>query len=75
MDRDRRLTGMLRGQTDSPAAPQGFELNNPWTVCISLAVVLGSLTFVAREACVVRIDIGAIVYTFGRWEDGNIGVA
>jgi len=30
MDRDRRLTGMLRGQTDRPEAPAGFELNNPW---------------------------------------------
>jgi len=32
MDRDRRLTGYLRGQTDSPSAPAGFELNNPWRV-------------------------------------------
>ncbi|KAG0648637.1 hypothetical protein D0Z07_4688 [Hyphodiscus hymeniophilus] len=30
MDRDRRLTGYLRGQTDNSAAPPGFELNNPW---------------------------------------------
>ncbi|KAL2040775.1 hypothetical protein N7G274_006233 [Stereocaulon virgatum] len=30
MDRDRRLTGYLRGQTDEVAAPPGFELNNPW---------------------------------------------
>ncbi|ROT43340.1 hypothetical protein SODALDRAFT_36727 [Sodiomyces alkalinus F11] len=30
MDRDRRLTGNLRGQTDTPVAPTGFELNNPW---------------------------------------------
>ncbi|QSZ30787.1 hypothetical protein DSL72_000345 [Monilinia vaccinii-corymbosi] len=30
MDRDRRLTGFLRGQTDNPCAPPGFELNNPW---------------------------------------------
>ncbi|KUJ21767.1 uncharacterized protein LY89DRAFT_694260 [Mollisia scopiformis] len=30
MDRDRRLTGFLRGQTDNPIAPAGFELNNPW---------------------------------------------
>ncbi|KAB2579455.1 hypothetical protein BFW01_g6314 [Lasiodiplodia theobromae] len=28
--RDRRLTGYLRGQTDKPEAPEGFELNNPW---------------------------------------------
>ncbi|KAH6842826.1 hypothetical protein B0I37DRAFT_204678 [Chaetomium sp. MPI-CAGE-AT-0009] len=32
MDRDRRLTGYLRGQTDYPIAPPGFELNNPWRV-------------------------------------------
>ncbi|RFU27728.1 hypothetical protein B7463_g8608, partial [Scytalidium lignicola] len=32
MDRDRRLTGFLRGQTDEPNAPPGFELNNPWRV-------------------------------------------
>jgi hypothetical protein len=32
MDRDRRLTGFLRGQTDNPIAPAGFELNNPWRV-------------------------------------------
>lgn len=34
MDRDRRLTGYLRGQTDNPDAPPGFELNNPWRVRI-----------------------------------------
>lgn len=32
MDRDRRLTGFLRGQTGSAIAPPGFELNNPWRV-------------------------------------------
>ncbi|KAI1160645.1 hypothetical protein F5B18DRAFT_496559 [Nemania serpens] len=32
MDRDRRLTGLLRGQSDEPLAPTGFELNNPWRV-------------------------------------------
>ncbi|EAS36169.1 uncharacterized protein CIMG_01523 [Coccidioides immitis RS] len=30
MERDLRLTGSLRGQTDNPIAPRGFELNNPW---------------------------------------------
>lgn len=30
MDRDRRLTGFVRGQTDKAVAPPGFELNNPW---------------------------------------------
>jgi len=32
MDRDRRLTGFLRGQSDEVEAPLGFELNNPWRV-------------------------------------------
>ncbi len=32
MDRDRRLTGFLRGQSDEVVAPLGFELNNPWRV-------------------------------------------
>ena len=35
MDRDRRLTGSLRGQTDNPRAPAGFELSNPWRVWIA----------------------------------------
>ncbi|KAH6633337.1 hypothetical protein C7974DRAFT_412340 [Boeremia exigua] len=30
MERDRRLTGFARGQTDKAEAPAGFELNNPW---------------------------------------------
>ncbi|TDZ28296.1 hypothetical protein C8035_v012348 [Colletotrichum spinosum] len=30
MDRDRRLTGDLRGQIDNAEAPPGFEVNNPW---------------------------------------------
>ncbi|KAL9483818.1 hypothetical protein ACSS6W_002607 [Trichoderma asperelloides] len=30
MDRDRRLTGTLRGQTDNPQAPLGFEFSNGW---------------------------------------------
>lgn len=34
MDRDRRLTGFLRGQTDNVKAPEGFELSNPWRVCL-----------------------------------------
>ncbi|KAF2116262.1 hypothetical protein BDV96DRAFT_46962 [Lophiotrema nucula] len=32
MERDRRLTGFARGQTDKPEAPPGFEVNNPWRV-------------------------------------------
>ncbi|KAJ4360583.1 uncharacterized protein N0V89_001149 [Didymosphaeria variabile] len=30
LERDRRLTGFARGQTDKAEAPAGFELNNPW---------------------------------------------
>jgi hypothetical protein len=33
MDRDMRLTGIFRAQTDNPEAPLGFEVNNPWKVC------------------------------------------
>lgn len=46
MDRDRRLTGSLRGQTDKAVAPPGFELNNPWKVRVvgSLQRNHGSLT-------------------------------
>jgi hypothetical protein len=43
MDRDRRLTGFLRGQTDNAAAPAGFELNNPWRVCHSSSPITLSL--------------------------------
>ena len=32
MERDRRLTGTLRGQTDNPTAPLGFEFSNGWKV-------------------------------------------
>jgi hypothetical protein len=32
MERDRRLTGSLRGQSDSPTAPPGFELSSEWKV-------------------------------------------
>jgi len=30
MERDYRLTGSLRGQTDTVAAPLGFEVNSRW---------------------------------------------
>ena len=33
MDRDFRLTGAWREQSDNPVAPVGFEVNNPWRVC------------------------------------------
>ncbi|PQE16910.1 NADh:ubiquinone oxidoreductase kda subunit protein [Rutstroemia sp. NJR-2017a BBW] len=40
MDRDRRLTGYLRGQTDNPSAPLGFELNNPWRVRLAIPIII-----------------------------------
>ncbi|KAL8877960.1 MAG: hypothetical protein Q9192_008554 [Flavoplaca navasiana] len=43
MERDRRLTGMLRGQTDNPRAPPGFELNNPWKVTMVPSSVTGKV--------------------------------
>lgn len=33
MERDKRLTGFLRGQSDNVEAPPGFEVSNPWRVC------------------------------------------
>jgi hypothetical protein len=33
MDRDFRLTGEWRVQSDNVVAPLGFEVNNPWRVC------------------------------------------
>jgi len=32
MERDLRITGSLRGQSDDPNPPLGFELNNPWKI-------------------------------------------
>ncbi len=45
MDRDFRLTGAWREQTDKPIAPVGFEVNNPWRVCRSLLRSRPSLSF------------------------------
>jgi hypothetical protein len=41
MDRDRRLTGYLRGQTDQPIAPAGFEVSNGWRVSLMICVANG----------------------------------
>ncbi|KAH0840180.1 hypothetical protein J3R83DRAFT_1164 [Lanmaoa asiatica] len=30
MDRDRRLTGHLRGQKSDPTPPEGFDTSNAW---------------------------------------------
>ena len=68
MDRDRRLTGFLRGQTDIPAAPLGFELNNPWRVLISHELARNT-----QANDVLRSSLGScrflglsIVYTYER---------
>lgn len=52
MDRDRRLTGMLRGQTDKAEAPAGFELNNPWRVRILDYYI--SLRSYTNNGCLAR---------------------
>lgn len=56
MDRDRRLTGWLRGQTGEAAAPAGFELNNPWRVRQYTLSPLSTLLtpYIAGEAIHVR---------------------
>lgn len=45
MDRDRRLTGTMRGQTDNVEAPLGFELNNPWRVRVIPVLTLWMFEF------------------------------
>jgi hypothetical protein len=65
MDRDRRLTGYLRGQTDNPVAPAGFELNNPWRVCtisrymarIILLTISNSLRSVSYRSSGVLVQL------------------
>jgi hypothetical protein len=67
MDRDRRLTGMLRGQTDNAAAPLGFELNNPWRVCLQDPCIIkkiSNLITTARETNDLRLE----------WLTGALGV-
>lgn len=68
MDRDRRLTGFLRGQTDTPTAPLGFELNNPWRVCFP--AIMGGLRTDGGLAGRVsdRLGSGSINCTYiSRW--------
>ena len=43
MDRDLRLTGVFREQTDHVEAPLGFEVNNPWKVCHLLSPLQSAL--------------------------------
>jgi hypothetical protein len=65
MDRDRRLTGYLRGQTDQALAPSGFEFTNGWRVSfardmmsdpktVSPRVRLLTAITTGREACLVK---------------------
>ena len=62
MDRDRRLTGYLRGQIDQPTAPAGFEVSNGWRVshtsfsCTRLVLRSGSADelLTGREARLVN---------------------
>ena len=35
MERDHRITGIKRGQSDQVAAPVGFEVNNRWKVQVT----------------------------------------
>lgn len=68
MDRDRRLTGYLRGQTDQALAPAGFEFTNGWRVSsardmisdlemVSPRVRLLTVITTGREACLVRTKL------------------
>jgi hypothetical protein len=47
MERDRRLTGFFRGQSDRPVAPKGFEMSAGWKV-VSPAVVSERLANASR---------------------------
>ncbi|PGH07259.1 hypothetical protein AJ80_08019 [Polytolypa hystricis UAMH7299] len=56
MERDMRLTGSLRGQTDNHIAPLGFELNNPWKVS-------------AHSAEQSQFECKLIIGRFIRWKE------
>lgn len=55
MDRDRRLTGFLRGQTNEVDAPAGFELSSAWRV----------------GGCLDGFGCKATLLTFYRWKEGT----
>ena len=50
MDRDKRLTGSFRGQTDNPVAPPEFAVNSEWKVEFPIfdACLLPSFRLVAN---------------------------
>jgi hypothetical protein len=75
MERDRRLTGTLRGQTDKPEAPLGFELNNPWKVCATLDTIIHKLTrdFSWKHAFPKQQDNGLERVVIG-WEPRSTNV-
>ena len=52
MERDRRLTGFMRGQTDKAEAPAGFELNNPWRVSMTFRADFGGTDKPAVRAAI-----------------------
>lgn len=61
MDRDRRLTGWLRGQTDKVEAPVGFEVNNPWKVSVPFWLCLsGYVRGRGVGECMLTIGWGGI---------------
>jgi hypothetical protein len=51
------LTGFVRGQTDKPAAPPGFELNNPWRVCIAIMVEWQLLTVYSASSVSCKREV------------------
>lgn len=63
MDRDRRLTGWLRGQTDKVEAPVGFEVNNPWKVSLFLLDVPDSCGGVGIEEFVLILWGGGFFFS------------
>lgn len=71
MDRDRRLTGYLRGQTDQAIAPAGFEFTNGWRVSFTRDIIsdlemvsprmyLLTMRSPGREACLVKTKLPQI---------------
>lgn len=70
MDRDRRLTGYLRGQTDHAEAPPGFELNSQWRVGYISQYI--QCTILALTRCRWKNDTSE--KTWAEWTDWRLGV-
>lgn len=74
MERDRRLTGTMRGQIANPEAPSGFELSNGWKVRAHIpaigqngvlrrlrlicAALDGKTNLLSRAPCEGKIKVG-----------------